>query len=149
MLVTVTAQAKESIPTEFSTDIWTSFNHDYHVEFHNQHIVYAEVIPNHDPKPIEISPSIEQWRVFRATLEQLGVWQWHSYYEWRPPEVFDGSKWSLRLDYQDSERVSTGGDNRYPGRGGAPSESGSPSPTFRAFEGAVEKLLGGHRFRVP
>ncbi|MGH8092325.1 MAG: hypothetical protein ACREIF_02465 [Chthoniobacterales bacterium] len=140
------ACASDDIPTEFSTDTWAFAEHSYHIDFRDGCIIYSEVSDNGSPEPVKITPTVEEWHAFRASLEHIGVWRWHSYYEW-PDMAFDGVKWSLRLKYKDSERVSSGGEDRFPEKDASPDQQGRPTVAFREYEDAVEKLLG-RRFRI-
>ena len=41
-----------------------------------------------------IRPTLPQWREFRQTLDDIGVWKWRANYP--RDEVMDGTQWSSR-----------------------------------------------------
>ncbi len=94
----------------------------------------------HPPIVIEIEPSEDAWREFRAALDRLDVWSWRPQYE--PGEsIGGGSSWSFALAWGGAG-VESGGWNAYPGPGG----DAEPSAVFIGWCRAVRALIGGRPF---
>jgi hypothetical protein len=78
-----------------------------------------------------ISPTTEQWREFRRSIDELGVWRWRPNYS--DTAVMDGTQWQLELVYSGNS-IKTAGSNKYPEH-------------FDRYIAAVRKLLGGRTFK--
>ena len=86
-----------------------------------------------------ITPTESQWKAFRSSLDEIGVWNWKTTYV--NPNVCDGTRWHVVLKY-DAKSISTAGANVFPG-GKEPNQS----PPFQKLMVAVSKLLYGKEFR--
>ena len=73
------------------------------------------------------TPSREQWRKFRKTLNEIGVWQWNARYGRRRTKAGAGYSWQLTLKY--SKRALTSAGNT-----GAPKQ-------LKQFEEALNALF--------
>ena len=142
------AKELEAVPIQFSAEVGDAFGHRYSVKLHDGELLYLDLGNDHsDAKPITISPTRQQWRNFRTSLDGINVWNWLGSYG--PPEgtvVVDGSGWSLKIQYSDKKIVSEG-NNFYPD-GDGKSARNNPTATFIGFEDAIEKLIGGREFRA-
>jgi hypothetical protein len=78
-----------------------------------------------------ITPTAEQWREFRQSIDELKVWRWRPDYS--DSAIMDGTQWQLELAYSDHS-LKTGGSNKYPEH-------------FDRYLAAVQKLLGGKTFK--
>ena len=56
-------------------------------------------------------PSLEKWISFRYLLVHLNAWKWKPHYN--NLSVFDGTQWSLEIEYGDA-KISCSGSNSYP-----------------------------------
>ncbi len=121
----------------------------YSVELRNGALVYKAmkgVSKKRKETSIEITPTPEQWRDFRRSLDDLKVWKWDSHYF--NPGVTDGIIWTLEVEYHD-HRIKTIGRNSYPDDTGVASDSPRQTKAFQRYLAAVEKLLGDKPFGGP
>jgi hypothetical protein len=82
------------------------------------------------------TPTTKDWERFWAEVEQAGVWAWNSNY--RTPNAFDGTQWSLTLQHAGKKIVSAG-NNGYPGAVGP---QYPPTSSFAHFLRALQHLTG-------
>lgn len=78
------------IPKQFSASIGGAMDGYYHLELHNDTLIYTD--PNRPSTPkgrVTIRPTTKQWREFKQTLDDLNIWQWQSNYRSR---VVDGTQ---------------------------------------------------------
>lgn len=99
------------------------------------------------PREEVITPTAEQWSVFRTALDSIGVWQWQNDYPSKGA-ICDGSQRAFAVAYEDVE-LHTGGDNAYPGDEADDDtlSSAEPSARFERFLKAVSDLIGGRDFQ--
>lgn len=74
-----------------------------------------------------ITLSGEKITTFLGTLDTVGVTEWKKRYE--NPGIVDGTSWSLKVCFDDSEELSFTGDNAFPDQ-------------WEAFCSSIENLLG-------
>ena len=137
------------IPKKFSALIGGFFGPTYVIELRDGTLHYTEHKRSTGPKPTAsatITPTPEQWREFRKSLDQLNVWRWRPDYS--NNAIADGTQWRLEIQYSD-HTLKTEGSNDYPDDTGAPKGKTDISTTkaFDRFVAAVEKLLGGKTFK--
>lgn len=138
------ANAEEVKPREFSAYIGGSLESAYRVELKDGVITYTMLLGNRVTSQTRITPTDEQWRSFRKTLDELKVWGWQK--EYAGYGVLDGTGWSLHLLYSD-HLLDSKGDNNYPDAHGKPNKEPKPTKTFQLFCAAIQQLLGGKEFR--
>ena len=119
-------------PKSLSGGIANTFLRTYRIEFHDDTLLYYDgAWGDQNVQPVQIHPTSQQWKEFRAALDENQVWQWQkSYYA----AVLDGTGWEFKIQYADRQ-LETGGVNAYPA-------------SFSRVAAAVEKLLGGKPFHV-
>jgi hypothetical protein len=115
------------------------------VELREGALYYSLTYATQKTETVMVTPTVQQWREFRRALDEVNVWQWGTNYP-NPGGVYDGTQWSLDIQYYD-RALKTRGDNNFPGRKGK--RSGSPKATkaFSAYTTAVKRLLGGKEFQ--
>jgi hypothetical protein len=129
----VDAQAAETefVPEKFAAHIGGFLGETYAVELRQGKLRYevhrAGVLKN----TATLTPKPEQWREFRASLDQAGAWKWKPEYINR--KILDGTQWHLEIRYPDRQ-IQVKGSNATP-------------KEFPSYLAAVEKLLGGKTFR--
>jgi hypothetical protein len=131
------------IPSQFRARIGGYMGAIYRVELRGNSLRYTYWLTGVKHQPITITPTAEQWREFRAALEQAKVWRWKATYA--SPGIVDGTQWSLELKYADRS-ITTKGDNNYPGDSADAESHGNPGHLFRLYTDAMNKLLGGRNF---
>ena len=148
LLITLAAATSASFaqePSRFRASIDNFGGHTYSAELRDGKLVYSDATSAKSAEPITITPSAEQWRELRRTLDEIGVWIWHENYVPNEP-IMDGTGWSFSIRYPDRSLVSGGG-NCYPDAQGNPTGVPIRTPGFTRFEAAIEALLGGRPFR--
>jgi hypothetical protein len=134
-----------SIPTSFTADIGGFMGASYRIELHDGALTYKTRDSGYrSPKQETITPTEGQWREFHETLDGLKVWQWRGEYPTNAPS--DGTQWSLDITYR-HRSVRTHGHNNYPDAAGKPSGKSDPTETFNRYLAAIEKLIGGRKFK--
>jgi hypothetical protein len=110
-------------------------------------LTYRTVPPHPDaPETVKlVTPSVEQWREFRNSLDKLGVWQWRR--EYMIPGILDGTNWSATIDYADKKASTRGQHSSYPKDGATNEQVSVEGEVFKGYLAAVEALLGGQPFR--
>lgn len=133
-------------PKRFDAYIGGFGGTSYHVELQGDILRHTTNEAEHYKKPrhATITPSEEQWREFRETLDDLQVWRWRA--EYPNPGVCDGTGWSLDIAYDD-RALESHGDNNYPDASGNSNDHPDHTEVFKQYLAAVEKLLGGGKFR--
>jgi hypothetical protein len=140
----VSAAESPSIPKRFSAYIGGFTGVSYRVELHGDALRYIRFgRGTTNPKQETITPTPEQWREFRQTLDAMKVWHWRA--EYPNHGVCDGTQWSLDIAYHDRILIAHG-DNNYPNDTGTPSGVAEPTSAFNRYLAAIQKLLGGRRF---
>jgi hypothetical protein len=90
--------------------------------------------------PVRVTPTGQQWRQFRRSLDVINVWHWRTNYP-NPSFIRDGTQWSLKIQYAD-RTLATQGDNNFPGLGGTPSGKPETTEAFAAYRAAITNLVG-------
>jgi hypothetical protein len=117
----------------------------YSVELHDGTFTYTTFGKGHvNPKQKTVIPTEVQWREFRPTLDDLGIWQWNTDYP--SNGVVDGTQWSLDIAYAD-HALHRHGDNNYPDDTGKPNRDPQSTKAFNRYLAAVQKLLGDKTFQ--
>ena len=139
------------IPKQFSALIGGFFGPTYVIELRDGTLHYTEHKRSTGPGPkptasATITPTAEQWREFRESLDQLNVWRWRP--DYNNDAIADGTQWRLEIKYAD-HALKTEGSNDYPDATGAPKAKSdiATTKTFDRYLAAVEKLLGGKTFK--
>jgi hypothetical protein len=131
------------------------FPPNYSVVLQGESLIYH--VSDIDPKTNEVretskvvAPSASQWRQFWKAMEEIDLWRWQP--EYADPRIADGTKWGVDIEFA-GRTIHSVGSAIYPG---APPRSkkppnAEPNPDdkgkFPDYLQAVEKLLGGERFR--
>lgn len=131
-------------PLDFYAGIDSFGSHSYRVLLRDGKLIYEDIDSDRPPVSTYITPSPEEWRAFRSTLDKIGVWAWRASYE-RKETINDGTSWWLYVRYSDQHVDSRGG-NCYPGASGECAGLPLRTPIFRKFEAGIEALLGGKPF---
>jgi len=133
----------DPIPQRFHVRIGGFMGRSYEVQLQDGSLRYTTFGRGLSSEPVEIRPTMEQWREFRRELDAIGVWRWRA--EYSAPGVADGTQWSLDVAYAD-RAVKTKGSHHYPE--GNPDSFGvsSGSKAFTRYLKAVQQLLGGKAF---
>jgi hypothetical protein len=123
-------------PKKFSAVIGGFFGPTYVVELRDGSLHYTEHKKHTGPGPkptasATLTPTPEQWRAFRESIDQLNVWRWHRDYS--DNAIADGTQWRLNIEYAD-HMLKTQGSNEYPKH-------------LDRYLAAVQKLLGGRSFK--
>lgn len=132
------------IPERFTARIGGMLGATYRVELTGETLRYSIERKREKSKPVEIKPTPAQWKVFRADLDAANIWQWEPSHVNR--RVLDGTHWGLEIAYSDRS-LKAQGSNSYPDDDGRPNGKPAMTAPFRRYLEAVEKLLGGKRFR--
>ena len=142
---TFPAAEATSVPIRFRAHIGGFGGGDFVVELRDQVLTYtSRARERGQPARIEtIVPTPEQWREFRAALDELRLWQWKS--EYSNQGVADGTQWSIEIAYADRSLVAQGSNN-FPDAAGRPAGSPVPTKSFQRYLAAVKSLLGGREF---
>jgi hypothetical protein len=130
-------------PSLFRAAIDNWGGHNYTVELRDGKLIYTDGLGWSDNQAITVTPSPEQWRAFRRSLDAIPVWSWHDEYF---ALITDGTSWSFSIRYLDHSLATHGG-NCYPDAHGSIGPAVRRTVAFQQFESAVEALLGGKRFR--
>ena len=86
-------------------------------------------------------PSLEKWISFRYVLDYLNAWKWKPSYS--NQSVFDGTQWSLEIEYGDA-KISCSGSNSYPALLDADyQEDGERSLDWALFQASLHWLSSG------
>ena len=105
------------------------------IDFEGSEIRY-EYFYNEERSPslsLTFRPAEEDWLVFWADINDLGIWNWQKKY-YNP--CFDGTGWNLSIEH-DGKIISSGGGNAYPGVKGT-----NYGKVFTRFLDAVSHLVG-------
>jgi hypothetical protein len=133
------------IPKRLSAYVGGFMGASYSVELRDGALVYTMSGLGHSsPKHKTVIPTAAQWRGFRQTLDEMNLWRWRK--EYPNHSVADGTQWSLDIAYAD-HALHSHGDNNYPDDTGKPNRDPEPTKAFTRYLAAVEKLLGGAKFR--
>lgn len=138
------AQQSNTVPRKFSARIGGMLSVTFQIELTDGALVYTSSRARENTELVKIKPTVEQWREFRAALDDINVWRWEPSYINR--KILDGTQWSLEIEYADRS-IKTGGSNSYPDDKGQPNGQPQSTPAFARYRAAVEKLLGGKTFR--
>src|SRR5438477_68498 len=65
-------------PSRFSAAISNFTDHTYTVELRDGALLYSDAFGESAsaPRPTRITPTAEQWHVFRRALDSINIWQW-------------------------------------------------------------------------
>jgi hypothetical protein len=140
------AANSDSIPTHLKISTGTSSGAKFTLELRDGDDLIFRTRPGRGQgteSAIALHPSVEKWRAFRSSLDQLNVWSWKAAYIDSPAPT-DGYSWQVELTYRDHKLVSHGYE-------AAPTHDGSWSPmkgmnsgsdsTYSDFTGAVSALI--------
>lgn len=116
----------------------------FHVELQERSLTYTVIRAGKRSDPVKVTPTAEQWRDFRKSLDDINIWRWESSYMNR--KVMDGTQWKLEITYADHS-AKTAGSNSYPDEQGKPNGQPQTTPAFGRYLEAIEKLLGGKTFK--
>lgn len=133
-----------AIPRKFAARIGGMLSITFEVKFLDGVLVYSTERARKTSDPVKITPTADQWREFRAALDDLKVWKWEADYINR--KVHDGTQWSLEIEYPD-HLIKASGSNSYPEDDGRSNGQPQMTPAFGRYLAAVEKLLGGKPFK--
>lgn len=126
------AEVRCGQPRKFRAEIGGFLGASYAVELKGSEIQYSVLEPgSRDATVSTIRATEREWCEFRRALHEVGVWGWRE--EYLNPNVLDGTHWDLDIAYEDNA-LRARGVNDFP-------------TNFMGYELAVEKLLGGKRFR--
>jgi len=106
-------------------------------------VVVYTALQGTEKRQTRTTPTPDQWRQFRETLDSLRVWQWRSKYP--NPGVADGLRWDVDLTYADRS-LHVEGDSNFPDDEGKPVNSAQPTSAFQRLREAVQKLIGDASF---
>jgi hypothetical protein len=138
------AQQSDAVPRKLSARIGGMLSVTFQVELTDGALVYTSSRARETTELVKIKPTPDQWREFRAALDDINVWRWEPSYINR--KILDGTQWSLEIEYADRS-LKTGGSNSYPDDKGKPNGQPQSTPAFARYRATVEKLLGGKMFR--
>ena len=139
-------RAAEPAPTprRLSAVIGGFLGKTYRVELEGEKLIYTVLNPGNRVAAREtITPKPAQWTEFWRTLDEIGVWRWHS--EYLNPAVLDGTQWSLDLA-EAGHAVKAHGSNTYPEADARPSRDATPTKTFNHYLAALRTLLDNRPF---
>lgn len=138
------AEGDSPAPVHFSASIGGFMGASYTVELRDGVLTYTSSERGHrNEKQTKLTPTSEEWRAFRKTLDDLEVWQWRADYP--NNGTADGTQWSLQIAYLD-RTLNTRGDNNYPDARGQPNGKPEPTKVFQRYLAAIRKLIGGGNF---
>src|SRR5436190_21477839 len=129
------SESKHWKPSELSLVVSNSFDYGYKLELRNGDLYYYAVLPN--PKgwdaaqPVKITPTEDQWKDLRRSLDRCSAWRWKKDYN---VLMMDGWAWKLDLQYSDRRLESEGANNG----------PRSLDDVLSAFE----RLTGGKAFHI-
>ena len=130
-------------PKKFSAYIGGFLGTSYTVELQNGVLNYSEAKSPKDIKTNQISPTPEQWLNFRHELDNIKIWSWKTNYP--NSKVYDGTQWSIDIEYPDHV-LHVRGNNNYPEKSGKPNNKPEPTKVFKDYLAAIQNLLGGKKF---
>jgi hypothetical protein len=142
-MVTLRCSAADAPVTPQKLDIYigNAVLGAWHVRLHERSLMCSlEANGMADRSGSSVTPSEEQWRAFRATLDRLHIAQWQHDYP-NPGGVMDGTQWYIQIVYPDGV-LKLRGDNNFPQSDGKPNNDPNWTPTFRQFVTALKALLG-------
>jgi hypothetical protein len=127
---------KQLHPDLFAASIGGYTGDSYAVEWKDGQLRYRAFGLGHRPKRTQRkapcpSPVAVDWQAFWDELDKIGTWDWKANY--REAGVVDGTGWSVEITYNGRE-LKSHGSNAYPSQ-------------FDNFLKAIQKLVGGRRFR--
>ena len=137
------ADEPTNMPKIFVARIGGFLGASYTVELREGILFYTAKKESKDVETAKITPTPAQWKEFRNSLDQLKVWHWHTNYP--NSGVYDGTQWSLEIEYQDHS-LKTQGDNNYPNSAGKPNGKPESTKEFDEYLKAVKMLLGDKSF---
>jgi hypothetical protein len=136
----LSAEEISPLPRHFTASIGGFYGSSFRIELHKGVLNYTSYDPGHrNRKTAIIKPKPEQWRAFRAALDDLEVWRWQA--EYPSSGTADGTQWLLDIAYPD-HALKTYGDNNFPDDAGKPNRGMTPTKAFLRYLGAVQKLIG-------
>jgi hypothetical protein len=106
-------------------------------------LVYTE-LEGANKRQTRTTPTADQWRQFRETLDSLHVWRWRSKYP-NPGGVADALRWDFDVTYADRS-LHVEADSNFPDDAGRPTNSAQPSSAFQRLRTAVQRLIGNESF---
>jgi hypothetical protein len=128
------------IPQELDIYVGNAVLGAWHVRLHDHSLICSlEANGRADRSESPVTPSEEQWRAFRASLDRLHIAQWQRDYP-NPGEVMDGTQWHIQIVYPDRV-LKLHGDNNFPDGDGKANSDPQWTPTFREFVRSLKTLL--------
>ena len=104
------ATKDDSIPTHLKISTGTFFGPKLVLELRDGGDLILRTTPGRGQNiesAIALHPSVEKWRAFRSSLDQLKVWSWKpEYLDSAAPT--DGYSWQVELSFPDHKLVSHG-----------------------------------------
>ena len=133
---------KGSCPEGFEVSIGGYMGFSYSVSKSEKGLLrYTSFSQGYTPyETVTVTPSDEDWEIFRKALDDLDVWNWQP--EYPNPDVCDGTQWGIEIHWGE-KKIASRGDNNYPGTAGSLSET---SDEFSRFLAAVRRLIGNRNF---
>jgi hypothetical protein len=135
-----------TIPDKFGAVIGGFLGSTYAIELRDGALRYTKkgaTSVGYGVTSATVSPTPQQWREFRKSIDELNLWQWKPSY---PNQgVADGTQWSLEIVYRD-RALKTGGSNSYPDTQGRANGEPRRTETFGRYLAAIEKLIGQRTF---
>jgi hypothetical protein len=146
LLASTTAASSQAVgafaPTVLKISVGGYPGASYCVEWRGDHLQYCAGAWVSSWKPDlgeRIVPSPHAWAVFWQEVDDIGVW--NSEHSYPNPGIFDGTSWSVLLDYN-GRRIGSSGSNNYPT---GDDVIGKDAPFVRLLH-AVRQLIGGRQF---
>jgi len=133
-----------AVPRIFKARIGGMMGGTYRVELTDGTLVYSTSRGRKDGDPVKVTPTADQWREFRATLDDLNVWRWNA--DYMNQQVADGTQWALEIGYADHS-LKAAGSNSYPDDNGKPNGKPDTTKAFGRYLAAVKKLLDNRTFK--
>lgn len=133
---------KNIIPVHFETYIGGFMSNTYLVSLEGNEIVY-KVFSMAPVEELRIKPSIEQWSIFKKTLDNLNIWQWQKKYINEDIRTGGDVSWFLSIQYEGQKRtLKVIGINAFPDENGQLSIK--ETLVFNTYLIAMETLLNQH-----
>jgi len=133
-----------TVPRKLKARIGGMMGSTYHVDLADGVLTYSASRGRKDGDPVRITPTADQWREFRSSLDALNAWHWDADYMNRTAK--DGTQWSLEIEYADHS-LKASGSNSYPDDAGKANGKPETTNAFKRYLAALEKLLGNRTFK--
>ena len=124
------------LPSQLRASIATPFTGTATIELGGNTLTYT-LRNNKGTETATFNPTKEQWKEFRAILDDVKVWRWRNRYTPRPNG--GEAQWSLDIEYR-GRRLHSSGAAAWPDEKGSPRPQ--PTAAFLKYQKAIEKLPG-------